>query len=49
MTALLYRRGRLAMIRFVADVIGHIPTFVENHLARFGRLVRERQLLVLMC
>ena len=25
MASLLYRRGRLAMIRLVADVIGHIP------------------------
>ena len=29
------------MIRlFAVIVIGHIPTFVENHLARIGRLVR---------
>jgi hypothetical protein len=39
MARLLYQRGRLAMIRLVADVIGHISTFVENHLARNGRLV----------
>jgi hypothetical protein len=32
MATLLYRQGGLAMIRFVADVIGHIPTFVDTTL-----------------
>jgi len=39
MASLRYRQGRLAMIRFVADIIGHISTFVETTLP--GKQVGE--------